>query len=68
MTENEKLLLETMEILCCGERYAGCMSAVNGDGTCERWTYKNEAEALLEKSADHFCQIIQKRKKLTEDG
>lgn len=58
---SEKLLEETMELLCCGERYAGCMAAVNGDGTCERWTYKSEAEEVIEKSAAHLCRLLQRR-------
>lgn len=59
MTENDDdLLIEIMELICCGERYSRCQSAITGDGTCERWTCKNEAEEWLKKSASAVASIM----------
>lgn len=47
---DDDLLIEVMELICCGERYSRCQAAITGDGICERWTCKAEAEERLKKS------------------
>lgn len=55
---DDDLLAEVMELICCGEQYSRCQAAITGDGICERWTCKTEAEERLKESANILASIM----------
>lgn len=51
---------ELLVRLCCGDR---CMEGVDRDGGCERWTFREEAEAMLAEAETITSETLDRLRK-----